>query len=126
MKKLLMRSLKFLVVFSLSALVWMGGFVSHDVAQADPPGAGYSSSKSSLDFELEQDPKLKKPAAALNDSDAFRARIENDDSNFFEDAGDKLKDAAENVREKLNLDQPIAPETKEFVRDVKDSLNMEK
>ena len=126
MKNLLMRSLKFLAVVCLGVLVWMGGFANPDSAQADPPGAGYSSSKSSLDFEIEQDPKLEKPAAALNDSDAFRARIENDDSNFFENTGDKLKDVAENVREKLNLDQPIAPETKEFVRDVKDKLNMEK
>jgi hypothetical protein len=126
MKNLLMRSLKFLVVFSVAVLVWMGGFANHDVAQADPPGAEYSSSQSSLDFEIEQEPKLEKPAAALNDSEALRSRIEREDTNFFEDTGDKLKDAAENVREKLNLDQPIAPETEEFVRDVKDKLNLER
>jgi hypothetical protein len=30
-------------------------------------------------------------------------------------AQDKLKDAAENVKEKLNLDEPLAPSTKKFL-----------
>lgn len=33
-----------------------------------------------------------------------------------------LKDAANNVREKLNLDQPIAPETKEFIHSIEESI----
>lgn len=35
----------------------------------------------------------------------------------------KLKSAADNVREKLNLDEPISPSTKEFASDVKDKVN---
>lgn len=33
-----------------------------------------------------------------------------------------LKDTADNVREKLNLDQPIYPGTKEVLNDVQDSI----
>lgn len=33
-----------------------------------------------------------------------------------------LKGVADNVREKLNLDQPIYPGTKEFINDVKDKV----
>jgi lipopolysaccharide export LptBFGC system permease protein LptF len=35
----------------------------------------------------------------------------------------KLKDAAENVKEKLNLDEPIPESTKEFVEEVKEDVN---
>ncbi|MCT7952483.1 hypothetical protein NG798_22060 [Ancylothrix sp. C2] len=33
-----------------------------------------------------------------------------------------LKETANNVREKLNLDQPIAPETKEFIHSIEESI----
>ncbi len=39
-----------------------------------------------------------------------------------ENAQKNLKDTADNVREKLNLDQPIYPGTKEVLNDVQDSL----
>lgn len=39
-----------------------------------------------------------------------------------ENAQKNLKDTADNVREKLNLDQPIYPGTKEVLNDVQNSL----
>ncbi|HEY9810071.1 MAG TPA: hypothetical protein V6D13_12150 [Halomicronema sp.] len=33
-----------------------------------------------------------------------------------------LKDTANNVREKLNLDQPIAPETKRFINSIEENI----
>lgn len=34
-----------------------------------------------------------------------------------------LKETANNVREKLNLDQPIAPQTKEFIHSIKENIH---
>jgi hypothetical protein len=42
-----------------------------------------------------------------------RERSKRDDR--LETTKEKLKDAAENVKEKLNLDEPLAPSTKEFL-----------
>ncbi|WP_088893224.1 hypothetical protein [Leptolyngbya ohadii] len=39
-----------------------------------------------------------------------------------DDAQGGLDDVVDNVREKLNLDQPLYPGTKEFINDVKDSV----
>ncbi|NJL36995.1 MAG: hypothetical protein HC840_02960 [Leptolyngbyaceae cyanobacterium RM2_2_4] len=48
------------------------------------------------------------------------AALEN--SPQVERAQDGLKGVADNVREKLNLDQPIYPGTKEFIDDVKNKV----
>jgi len=45
-----------------------------------------------------------------------------EDSPQGERAQEGLKGAADNVREKLNLDQPIYPGTKEFINDVKEKV----
>jgi hypothetical protein len=45
-----------------------------------------------------------------------------EDSPQVERAQEGLKGAADNVREKLNLDQPIYPGTKEFINDVKEKV----
>lgn len=45
-----------------------------------------------------------------------------EDSPQVERAQEGLKGAADNVREKLNLDQPIYPGTKEFIGDVKEKV----
>ncbi|MBF2029607.1 MAG: YtxH domain-containing protein [Oscillatoriales cyanobacterium C42_A2020_001] len=42
--------------------------------------------------------------------------------NLIENTREKLKETAENVREKLNLDEPISPSTKEFAHDVKEKI----
>lgn len=43
--------------------------------------------------------------------------------NLIDDAREKLKDTADTVREKLNLDEPISPSTKEFISDVKEKVS---
>jgi len=42
--------------------------------------------------------------------------------NLIDNAREKLKDTAETVREKLNLDEPISPSTKAFAQDVKEKV----
>lgn len=48
------------------------------------------------------------------------SQVADDSNDFIQNSQQQLKDAADNIREKLNLDQPIAPETKEFFRDIQD------
>jgi hypothetical protein len=45
-----------------------------------------------------------------------------EDSYQVERSQDNFKSAADNVREKLNLDQPIYPGTKEFINDVQNKV----
>ncbi|HEY9665855.1 MAG TPA: hypothetical protein V6C91_03575 [Coleofasciculaceae cyanobacterium] len=47
-------------------------------------------------------------------------QIQNDNK-LVENSREDLKATADNVREKLNLDQPIYPGTKEFLNDIKES-----
>ncbi|HEY9698962.1 MAG TPA: hypothetical protein V6D10_16985 [Trichocoleus sp.] len=44
------------------------------------------------------------------------------DNAQVDNAQNNLKSAADNVREKLNLDQPLYPGTKEFIGDVQESV----
>jgi len=46
-----------------------------------------------------------------------------DRDDLVQNSRNNLKSTADNVREKLNLDEPIAPSTKEFARDVKNRAN---
>jgi len=41
---------------------------------------------------------------------------------LIDNAREKLKETAETVREKLNLDEPISPSTKAFAQDVKEKI----
>ncbi|MEW6498214.1 MAG: hypothetical protein AB1589_37800 [Cyanobacteriota bacterium] len=60
-------------------------------------------------------------AYQVDNTDTFdTGAIRNDKQ--VENAQQNLKDTADNVREKLNLDQPIYPGTKEVLNDVQDSV----
>ncbi|MBR8833283.1 MAG: hypothetical protein DSM106950_04355 [Stigonema ocellatum SAG 48.90 = DSM 106950] len=46
----------------------------------------------------------------------------NNDSNFFEQAKQNLKETADNIKEKLNLDEPLPPSTKKFLRSTENTV----
>jgi hypothetical protein len=49
-------------------------------------------------------------------------QINNDNNNILEQARASLKETAENVREKLNLDEPLPRSTKEFLRSTEERV----
>lgn len=63
-----------------------------------------------------------KPAVGTRTNTGSKSYIDLDNSQV-DNAQNNLKSAADNVREKLNLDEPIYPGTKDFLGDVKDSVN---
>jgi gas vesicle protein len=62
------------------------------------------------------------PEASAYEVDKSDTEQIKNDNKLVEESQRNLKDTADNVREKLNLDQPIYPGTKEFLNDVKDSV----
>lgn len=65
------------------------------------------------------------PLAQVNYSrtDLNEPEVKSDNSkNLIDNAREQLKETAETVREKLNLDEPISPSTKAFAKDVKEKV----
>jgi ABC-type dipeptide/oligopeptide/nickel transport system permease component len=56
------------------------------------------------------------------ESEAIKNEGEYAGKDLVEGAKEKTESAADNVREKLNLDQPIYPGTKKFINQVKDKV----
>lgn len=61
------------------------------------------------------------PEATSYEVDATSTDEIQNDNKLVENARQDLKSTADNVREKLNLDQPLYPGTKEFLNDVQES-----
>ncbi len=51
-----------------------------------------------------------------------RPQEQSDRPDLIETSRDQLRTAAETVREKLNLDEPLYPGTKDFLKDTEESL----
>jgi predicted PurR-regulated permease PerM len=92
----------FLVVsaFFLSAFLGYGNSVQ---AQADPLTPEATS------YQVDQ-----------TDAETFKDQAQDQGNGLIKNTQNKLESAADNIREKLNLDQPIYPGTKEFLNDVQD------
>ena len=63
-----------------------------------------------------------KPAVGDRGNTSSKSYIDLDNSQV-NNAQNNLKSTADNVREKLNLDEPASPGTKDFLGDVKESIN---
>ncbi|MBD2692232.1 hypothetical protein [Anabaena catenula] len=79
------------------------------------PALNYSNS-------LAQADTVKTPEGIYYKGTPDTGKIRNDKS--VENAPKKLKETAENIKERLNLDEPVPDATKEFLEDVK--TNVEK
>lgn len=55
------------------------------------------------------------------DAETFKDQAQDQGNDLIKNSQNKLESAADNIREKLNLDQPIYPPTKEFLNTVQDS-----
>ncbi len=99
----MIRLRQLLTMAVLSVALWLGAVVEQG-AIADtltPEATSYQASSHTA------------PTIDLNEETNKQAR----------NAKSNLQSAADNVREKLNLDQPIHPDTKEFFRDVQEKAN---
>ena len=63
-----------------------------------------------------------KPAVGDRGNTSSKSYIDLDNSQM-DNAQNNLKSTADNVREKMNLDEPVYPGTKDFIGDVKESVN---
>lgn len=72
--------------------------------------------------QLQAHAKALTPEASAYQVDNNDTEQIQNDNKLVENSRRDLKDTADNVREKLNLDQPIYPGTKEFLNDVKESV----
>lgn len=72
--------------------------------------------------QLQAQAKPLTPEASAYEVDKSEPEQIKNDNDLVGQSRRNLKDTADNVREKLNLDQPIYPGTKEFLNDVQDSV----
>lgn len=103
------KAIKTVVVLVLNlvlvTVVVLSGSALHPDAVASPIPTQGSYSRTDFDNSLESQ-------GTTNDSE-----------NLLDDVRATLQDTAENVREKLNLDEPISPSTKEFIHDVQEKIS---
>jgi predicted PurR-regulated permease PerM len=72
--------------------------------------------------QLQAQAKPLTPEASAYDVDQSEPEQIKNENDLVGQSRRNLKDTADNIREKLNLDQPIYPGTKEFLNDVQDSV----
>ncbi len=72
--------------------------------------------------QLQAQAKPLTPEASAYEVDKSDTELIKNDNDLVGESQRNLKDTADNVREKLNLDQPIYPGTKEFLNDVQESV----
>ncbi|NJN86621.1 MAG: hypothetical protein HC881_10300 [Leptolyngbyaceae cyanobacterium SL_7_1] len=110
----------------MAVCLWTGSAIAFQPsAQAGPPGAGYTPKAVGMETQLEENTINKDvdtPEEIRRRSNQFTNRAERASDNLIERAQEGLENTADNVREKLNLDQPIAPETKRFIRDARENI----
>ncbi len=63
--------------------------------------------------------QVKSTRTPLEDAEADKSE---GSENLIENTREKLKETADTVREKLNLDEPISPSTKAFAEDLKEKV----
>ncbi|KAM3094552.1 hypothetical protein ACKFKG_15915 [Phormidesmis sp. 146-35] len=77
---------------------------------------------------LDSSEKVRNHQTLDTTKDVYRADneqtfVNNRRDESIRDTGNKLKDIAETVKEKLNLDEPIPDSTKEFINDVENAVD---
>lgn len=121
------KQFRYALVVSLAVLfLWIGSAIAlQPGAQASTPGAGYTPKAQAMDAQLEDNTinkDLDTPGEIRRGSARLANQAERRSDNLIENAQEKLGNAADTVREKLNLDQPLTPETKRFAKDVQENV----
>lgn len=119
-----MKTLKLRQIFTLifaSLMFWFGTTLTHSLqAKATP----LTPEASSYQINSENSPgHITSPSAFQANTRRDSDRATENSKELIDNSQNQLKGIADNVREKLNLDEPIAPSTKEFIHDVQDKID---
>lgn len=102
---------------------WLPNFNLHKILTVFLVGIAFWVMQAfSYNNHLQAQAKPLTPEASAYEVDKSDTELIKDDNDLVGQSQRNLKDTADNVREKLNLDQPIYPGTKKFLNDVQDSV----
>ncbi len=102
---------------------WLPNFNLHKILTVFLVGIAFLVMQAfSYGNQLQAQAKPLTPEASAYEVDKSDTELIKNDNDLVGESQRNLKDTADNVREKLNLDQPIYPGTKEFLNDVQESV----
>jgi hypothetical protein len=110
-------------IFMNRIISWLPTFNLHKILTVFLVGMAFLVMQAfSYGNQLQAQAKALTPEASAYEVDKSDTELIQNDNDLVEQSRRNLKDTADNVREKLNLDQPIYPGTKEFLNDVQESV----
>jgi hypothetical protein len=136
----MIQSIRSLTTFLVSIVLFVGilfniGVTSKALAAVTPQGAKEVIQQSNSVQEageklkaLDSSEKVRNHQALDTTKDVYHGDNETESvhdrrAESIRSTGNKLKDIAETVKEKLNLDEPIPESTKEFLNDVENTVD---
>jgi hypothetical protein len=110
-------------IFMNRIISWLPNFNLHKILTVFLVGIAFLVMQAfSYGNQLQAQAKPLTPEASAYEVDKSDTELIKNDNDLVGESQRNLKDTADNVREKLNLDQPIYPGTKEFLNDVQESV----
>jgi hypothetical protein len=110
-------------IFMNRIISWLPTFNLHKILTVFLVGIAFLVMQAfSYGNQLQAQAKPLTPEASAYEVDKSDTELIKNDNDLVGESQRNLKDTADNVREKLNLDQPIYPGTKEFLNDVQESV----